>query len=107
MIETKFEFSMINEKLVERIIDDENVNINHMILTKDTCIPEHFSNSNVYMIIVRGTMSIGLSEQDFHRYEKGSILNIPYNVKMNVCNHDDEVLEFFVIKSPAPKNYGK
>ncbi len=106
MLEKIFEYSMKKEKAVERVIDDENVNINHMIFRKGESLPEHFSNSNVYMIITNGTMNIKLNDQEYHSYEKGEMLNIPYNTKMNITNLDEEILEFFVVKSPAPKYFG-
>ena len=40
------------KKLLMRIVADENVNINHMILGNGECLPEHYSNSNVYMSVV-------------------------------------------------------
>ena len=40
-----------------------------------------------------------------HNYPEGSIINIPYNIKMNVSNQQDDVLEFFVVKAPSPKNF--
>lgn len=105
MLEKIYEYKRINEKLIEKIVDDENVALNHMILTKGTGLPVHYSNSNVYMIIIKGTMTIELDEQQPHKYGSGEILNIPYNVKMNVKNVDEDILEFFVVKSPNPKNY--
>ncbi|MGB9975582.1 cupin domain-containing protein [Thermovenabulum sp.] len=105
MIEKLYEFKIVNDKLIERIVDDDNVAINHMILVKDTGLPEHFSNSNVYMLIIRGKMTISLNDSSPRIYEKGSILYIPYNTKMNVQNLDEEVLEFFVVKAPNPKNF--
>jgi len=105
MIEKNYKYQVVDEKMIERIVDDENIHLNHMVLTKGTGLPEHFSNSNVYMIIVRGTMSIKLDDQGTNLYTVGDILNIPYNTKMNVENHHDEVLEFFVVKAPNPKDY--
>lgn len=107
MIEKSYEYNIVDEKLIERIVDDDNVAINHMILIKGTGLPEHFSNSNVYMIIIRGKMAISLNDNPQKIYEKGKILYIPYNTKMNVQNLDDEVLEFFVVKAPNPKNFKK
>lgn len=106
-LEKQYKFNESDIKLIERIVDDENVNINHMILPKGDRLPEHFSNSNVYMIVIRGTISLQLGEQETVSYPCGSIINIPFNVKMNVFNQHDEVLEFFVVKSPCPKNYAK
>ncbi len=105
MVEQVFELAKDNEKAVEKVVFDENVHYLHMIFNKEEGLPEHFSNSNVYMTILRGTLSIGLDEQEVHEYKKGEILEIPYNVKMNVKNLHDETLELIVIKAPAPKNY--
>ncbi|WP_312831969.1 cupin domain-containing protein [Sedimentibacter saalensis] len=105
MLEKIYTFSKENVKNIEKLIDDDNLNINHMILPKDAGLPEHYSNSNVYMIVVRGTLSLQLENHDIHRYDAGHIVNIPYNTKMNVNNFYDEILEFFVVKSPNPKNY--
>lgn len=104
MIEQIFNMTIGNEKTVEKIILDENVHYIHMIFNKDEGLPEHYSNSTVYMTVLRGTLSIVLGEQEIHQYDEGSILKIPYNTKMNVKNYDDKVLELIVIKAPAPKN---
>lgn len=104
MIEKIYQFKEINEKIIEKIVDDDNLVINHMVLTKNTGLPEHFSNSNVYMIIIKGKMTIKLNDHEPNIYEKGTILNIPFNTKMNVNNFHDEVLEFFVVKAPNPKD---
>ena len=107
MIEKTYKFAQTQEKIIERIVDDENINLNHMILRNGESLPEHYSNSNVYMIITKGIMSIKLDEQDFKDYKIGDILNIPYDTKMNVTNQNEQLLEFFVVKSPNPKDYKK
>jgi quercetin dioxygenase-like cupin family protein len=104
MIEKKVPFISLDEKVIEKLVDDDNVVINHMLLPKDTGLPEHYSNSNVYMIIVRGAMTIQLNEENANIHEKGTILQIPYQTKMNVNNFNDEMLEFFVVKAPNPKD---
>ncbi len=103
MIEKTYNFSGSESKLVEKIIDDENVAINHIVLAKGDRVPEHFSNSNVYLIIVRGAMWLKLDEQETCVYRAGTIVNIPYQIKMNISNEGPDLLEFFVIKSPSPK----
>lgn len=105
MTEKKFEYAISTAKTIEKVILDDNVNINHMILPKGDRLPEHYSNSNVYMIVVKGTVSLQLNEQENHKYSTGSILNIPYKTLMNVVNNDDELVELFVVKAPAPHMY--
>jgi len=103
MVEKVFNFSTGNEKIVEKVIMDENLHYMHMVFNKDEGLPEHFSNSNVYMTVVRGTLSIALDEQEIHEYNAGSILKIPFQTKMNVKNLHSETLELIIVKAPAPK----
>lgn len=102
MIEKIYKLTQGNEKTIEKVIADENLHYNHMILGKNEGLPVHFSNSVVYMTVLRGTLSIDLDAQEMNRYETGTILKIPFNTKMNVVNQDDDVLEITVIKAPAP-----
>lgn len=74
MVEKVFTLSTGNDKIVEKVIMDENLHYMHMVFNKDEGLPEHFSNSNVYMTVVRGTLSIALDEQEIHEYNAGSIL---------------------------------
>jgi quercetin dioxygenase-like cupin family protein len=55
------------------------------------------------MTVIRGTLSIGLDDQEIHEYQGGTLLKIPYNTKMNVKNLGTETLELIVVKAPAPK----
>ena len=102
MVEQIFKLASGNEKAVEKVIFDENLHYLHMVFNKDEGLPEHFSNSNVYMTVVRGKLSIGLDDQNIHEYEAGSLLKIPFQTKMNVKNLHDETLELIVVKAPAP-----
>lgn len=102
MIEQIFQMVQSDKRTIEKVIADENVNVNHMILGKNENLPEHFSNSNVYMTVIRGLLSIGLDEQETHEYAAGSILKIPKGIKMNVKNLHDNTLELIVVKAPAP-----
>ncbi|MDD4510406.1 MAG: cupin domain-containing protein [Oscillospiraceae bacterium] len=104
MIEKEYKLSRTNEKAVEKVIFDENVHYLHMVFNKDEGLPEHFSNSNVYMTVIRGCLSIGLDDQGIHKYEAGTLLKIPFQTKMDVKNLHDETLELIVVKAPAPKN---
>lgn len=105
MIENVLTYSLDDEKKVEKLIEADEVMINHMIFPKDAGLPEHNSNSNVYMVIVRGTLTLKLGDQEPQRYARGSIVNIPYGIRMNVGNADEEILEMFVIKAPGPSKF--
>lgn len=104
MIEKVYNMTDSNKKTIEMLISDENVHYLHMIFNKGEGLPEHFSNSNVYMTVLRGTLSIGLGEQEVHEYKKGTVLKIPFQTKMNIVrNNHEEILELIVVKSPSPE----
>ncbi len=105
LLEKIYEFYTGNEKTIERIVNDENIHLNHMVFKKGEGFPEHYSNSNVYMIVARGIVSLSLAGQESIEYERGSIINIPCNVKMNGMNKHGETLELFIVKAPNPKDY--
>ncbi len=65
MIEQIYRMSTGDEKVVERVIQDENIHYLHMVFNKGEGLPEHFSNSNGYMTVVRGALSIGLMTNPF------------------------------------------
>lgn len=102
MVEQVFKLTKSNEKTVERIIQDENIHYTHVILNKDDGFPEHYSDANVYMTILRGTLSLRLDEQENHEYGVGSVLKIPFETRLNLWNFHDEPLELVVVKAPAP-----
>ena len=102
MVEQIFTLARGDEKAIEKVLLDENLHYLHMVFNKDEGLPEHFSNSNVYMTVIRGKLSIGLNDQEMHEYEAGTLLKIPFQTKMNVKNLQDNTLELIVVKSPAP-----
>lgn len=104
-MEKLYKFNQSTDKLIEKILDDDVVMINHMILNQGDALPQHDSNSNVYMIVVRGSVTLQLGENSAVRYQHGSIINIPGKVKMNVSNTDLSQTEFFVVKAPSPRLY--
>jgi len=103
LIEQAYTLIKGDAKAVEKVIFDENLHYLHLILPKDDGLPEHFSNSNVYMTVLRGTLSIRLGEEDTCEYPDGTLLKIPVGTKMNIRNLSDEVLELIIVKAPAPK----
>ncbi|HKL74336.1 MAG TPA: cupin domain-containing protein [Clostridia bacterium] len=104
MLEKEFRLTKSNQKIVEKVIIDENIHYNHMIMPKGEGLPLHKTNSNVYMTVLRGILTISLGEEVSNEYESGTILKIPNGVGMYARNENDEVLEITVIKAPAPKN---
>ncbi len=102
MVEKVFKMNSGDESVVEKVIQDDNLHYLHMVFDKDRGLPEHHSNAPVYMTVLRGRLSIRLDEQEAHEYDRGTILQIPFNTKMNVKNTREEPLELIVVKAPPP-----
>ena len=104
IIEEVFDLNVNQDKKVDKVIQDENLDYIHMRFLKDEGLPIHISNSNVYMTVLQGTLTIGLDDQELHVYPSGSLLKIPYKTQMNVRNLHDNLLELIVIKAPSPRS---
>nr|WP_202384437.1 hypothetical protein [Sphaerochaeta halotolerans] len=58
------------------MVGDNHAMINHMVLNNGGALPEHYSDSNAYLTIARGTLS---------------------------ANTNEEPVEFFIVKAPHPR----
>lgn len=103
-MEKAYQFAKSDGRTIEKIVDDVNVNINHIILPPGEAVPVHVSNSHVHQIVVRGALSLSLEDGPSRRYAEGSIVAVPFNVKMSIRNEGEETLEFFVVKAPNPRS---
>jgi quercetin dioxygenase-like cupin family protein len=106
MVEKYYAYTKTDDKLIEKIIEDEHVAINHMVLRQAEALPLHNANSNVYMIVARGEVTLKLDAEEARTWPSGSILAIPFKTLMNVSNQAADVLEIFVVKAPSPKTMG-
>ena len=104
LTEKEFKLYTGEEKTIEKVILDENLHYLHMVLPEGEELPEHNTNSVVYMTVIRGKLSIGLDNREARECEAGTVLKIPYDTKMKVRNTHTQTLELIVVKSPAPKN---
>lgn len=98
MIEQVFRYTITGEKTIERVVMDEPLNINHMVLPKGEGFPEHVANATVYMAVLRGQLSLILGGQPTAPYGKGDILKIPQGTVMRGFNPADETLELLIVK---------
>lgn len=104
MLEKEYKYSLTDNFTMEKIVDDDNVNINHIVVAPGGSVPVHVSNSHVHQIVVRGVLSLSLEDEAENEHPAGSIVAVPFNLKMAIHNRGKETLEFFVVKAPNPKN---
>ncbi len=104
MLENEYRFTETDAFTMEKIVDDERVNINHIVVGPGEAVPVHVSNSYVHQIVTRGTLSLSLEDGPEESHPASSIVAVPYNLKMAIRNRGDETLEFFVVKAPNPRD---
>lgn len=102
MVEQIFKLTSGNDKVVEKIILDDNLHYIHVIMNQGDGFPEHNTNAVVYMTVIRGIVSLQLDDQDYYAYPTGTVLKIPLNTKMVLNNFNPETLELILIKAPPP-----
>jgi quercetin dioxygenase-like cupin family protein len=96
-------YRMDSTQKVQRLLLDDHLQAIHMCFAFDEGLPPHNANSNVYMTVIRGCLSIGLNDQPVVEYPAQTLLKIPEGTRMNVKNLHAEPLELLVFKAPAPK----
>lgn len=87
-----------DEKKIEKLVMKENGQYIHMVFPPSDGLPIHMSNAELFMTVVRGTLSLGLNENEVISYSKGTMINIPFETKMNVRNKNEDILELIVVK---------
>jgi len=97
-----YPFERPEGKLIEKLIDHDVVAINHITLPGGDEVPEHEANSNVYLIILRGEMTLRLTGQE-EKHAGGTVVAVDYGTRMHIRNTSGEILEFFVVKAPSPR----
>jgi len=97
-----YSYTKTDHKIIEKIVADEHVQINHVVLSQGESLPVHNANAFVYQIISRGIMKIAIEDREPELHEAGTILAISRGTKMAIENGGTESLEFFILKAPPP-----
>ena len=103
MIAQIFRMSGIDRRVTEAVIKDENMHYMHMVFPQGEGLPVHNANADVYMTVVKGTLTIRIADEDAQQVTERSVVKIPFGTEMDVQNHGSETLELFVVKVPAPR----
>ncbi len=105
MRENSIPFTIPKRKVIEQLVGTDEVMINHIALEKGNVVPIHYSDSNIYLIVVQGTIPFIFDEQEAHHHKRGSIVQVPFHTKRDISNTHDKLGEFFIIKAPHPRTY--
>jgi len=93
-----FPLSASSSKKIERLIEDPQLHIVHMIFNIDEGLPIHPAHANLYMTVLSGSLSIQLNDDPLMIVKAKSVVKISMGTVMNVKNLHADQLELLVIK---------
>ena len=92
-----------NNQLFENLINCDPVMINHVVIAPGEGFDSHHTDSNVFIHIMRGRITLTFEDGSYERFAGGQLIEIPYRTFMKLENSEDAPLELLVIKAPNPK----
>lgn len=101
----RFSFSTGDASLRERVVDQPdrwNLLIAHVVLAVGESVPKHPTDSEAFVTVVRGTLTLELEGLAETQHPRGTVLHLAKGSPMAPRNEGTEVVEFFVIKTPHP-----
>jgi mannose-6-phosphate isomerase-like protein (cupin superfamily) len=90
-------------QLFETLVDHGEVMINHVVVPALGGFEAHPTDSNVYIQVLRGQISLTFADGSLQKLGGGQIIEIPYRTMLKIDNQESLPLELIVIKAPNPK----
>lgn len=98
MLATRYAMTHSDQKVIEPVLRDENIQYMHMILPPGEGLPIHQTNAIVYMTVASGTLTLQLESEEAAVHPARTVLKIPFGVRMDARNLAEAILELFVVK---------
>ena len=98
MIESIIPITAGKEDIFENLIKKDSLTINHVVVPPGKIFPAHMTESEVYIIITTGTLTVNLNSQPDHSYCKNNMVSIPKGVMSGISNEGDVPTELYVVK---------
>jgi len=90
------------EKMGRReVVDKKHLLIMQIALKPGQRVPQHNANSNVNLLILKGTITANLSGID-NQAKEGDLLPVSYQTPMTIINNEETNATLLVIKTPNP-----
>ncbi len=95
---TIYPYTLTDQDTFENIFDKGDFLMNHVVMPVGKVFPKHPTDSNVYIIVLRGELTVLLEEDAAIILRKGQVGNVPQGVESSLSNMSDEVIELIVMK---------
>ena len=91
-----------DEKMGNRkIVDEKHLLIMQIALKPGQSVPQHNANSNVHLLLLKGTLTVNLDGVDI-KIDEGALLPVKYLTPMMIKNTGGTGATFLVLKTPNP-----
>ena len=103
----KHTLSRTDAKLFKNLVNCEQVMINHAVIPAGDGFAAHHTDSNVFLQILRGRITLTFTDGISEYYDAGQLIEIPYQTLMKIDNLGPDPLEIVVVKAPHPDTIAK
>ncbi|HAF59560.1 MAG: cupin domain-containing protein [Clostridiales Family XIII bacterium] len=93
-----YPYTITDQEIFENVFKDEKLLMNHVIVPPGKVFPKHPTDAIVYILIVRGELSLAVENSEPETFKVGQLANIPKGVISELGNKSNELLELFVVK---------
>ena len=89
-----------------KVVDEKHLLIMQIALKPGQTVPQHNANSNVHLLLLKGSITVNLNGADTHVSE-GGLLPVTYQTPMTIKNTGRDDATFLVLKTPNPSEMAK
>jgi quercetin dioxygenase-like cupin family protein len=89
-----------------RVADEKYIQIMQLALKQGQNVPRHNANSNVHLLMLKGSLTINLHGKD-NNIKEGDLLPVAYRTPMIIQNSGTVDATFLVLKTPNPSEMQK
>lgn len=97
-MEKVYKYTITDNEIMENIFKDEKLLMNHVVIPPGKVFPKHPTDAIVYVLIIRGELSVAIENNAIKTYKAGQLVNIPKGLNTELGNRGKEALELFVVK---------
>lgn len=94
----RYTFTTTAELTIEKLIQDDQLVINQLILPPGESVAPHKTANRAYMIVTAGTLSLQTDELPEEHYLEGTIVAIQAGTMLAISNRGDSPMRLFVVK---------
>ena len=86
-----YPYTITDQEIFENVFKDEKLLMNHVIVPPGKVFPKHPTDAIVYILIVRGELSLAVENSEPETFKVGQLANIPKGVISELGNKSNEL----------------